>query len=348
VPYPLTIEDKLRNYVIGHAELGLDLQPIFEHFSVHLPAETVATVAAEALWGVSPGATLPRNRGKKDTVPSSKTPVPTEELKSPRKKLDHAGVRDAPTGKFEKTSTRLISCICPTFGRPSTYQYLVEEAIESFLRQDYPNKELLVLNDCADQVLVCDAPGVRVINVRHRFESLGEKYNAAVRLAHGELLAPWEDDDISLPWRLSLSVERLGDAAYFNPRCYWFWDSDGLHFNHTMGWGHNLSLFTRSAFDAVGGYPEISGPQDAEMDSALRSKVVCVQPGANGQRPLSKSEWYYIYRWGVHPWHLSSRLPYEDFYHEIGTLAVETGRFELTPHWEKDYELATRRLLASD
>jgi hypothetical protein len=27
VPYPLTIEDKLRNYVLGHTELGLDLSP---------------------------------------------------------------------------------------------------------------------------------------------------------------------------------------------------------------------------------------------------------------------------------------------------------------------------------
>ena len=33
----------------------------------------------------------------------------------------------------------LVSCICPTYNRPPEYQHLVEEAIESFLRQDYPN-----------------------------------------------------------------------------------------------------------------------------------------------------------------------------------------------------------------
>jgi Glycosyl transferase family 2 len=60
VSYPLSVEDKLRNYLIGHAELGLDLRPVFEHFSEHLPGETVASVAAEALWGVSPGIASPR------------------------------------------------------------------------------------------------------------------------------------------------------------------------------------------------------------------------------------------------------------------------------------------------
>jgi lipid II:glycine glycyltransferase (peptidoglycan interpeptide bridge formation enzyme) len=47
--YPLAVEDKLRNYLIGHAELGLDLAPIFAHFAEHLPDATIREVAAEAL-----------------------------------------------------------------------------------------------------------------------------------------------------------------------------------------------------------------------------------------------------------------------------------------------------------
>jgi glycosyltransferase involved in cell wall biosynthesis len=49
VPYALTIEDKLRNYVIGHAELGLDIGPVVAHFSEHLPEATVAAVVERAL-----------------------------------------------------------------------------------------------------------------------------------------------------------------------------------------------------------------------------------------------------------------------------------------------------------
>jgi cyanophycin synthetase len=66
VPYPLTVDDKLRNYLIGHAELGLDLTPVLEHFSAHLEADRITAIAFEALWdgGVtadnpSPGSTNP-------------------------------------------------------------------------------------------------------------------------------------------------------------------------------------------------------------------------------------------------------------------------------------------------
>jgi cellulose synthase/poly-beta-1,6-N-acetylglucosamine synthase-like glycosyltransferase len=242
----------------------------------------------------------------------------------------------------------LVSCICPTYGRPPDYQHLLEEAIESFLRQTYPRKELIVLNDCHEQELVCEAPGVRVINAPERFPTLGDKYNAAIGLANGSLLAPWEDDDISLPWRLSLSVERLGDAGYFNPRRYWFLDGNGFHVNHPMGYGHNLSLFTREAFEAVGGYPSISGPQDAVMDSALRSQVQWVETGVPTQETLATDDWYYIYRWGVSPVHLSAFTSAErDFYSEFGARPVQPGRFVLYPHWRRHYEAETRQLIDS-
>ncbi len=50
VPYPLTIEDKLRNYLIGHTELGMDLRPILRHFVAFLPKERIVAITAETLW----------------------------------------------------------------------------------------------------------------------------------------------------------------------------------------------------------------------------------------------------------------------------------------------------------
>lgn len=49
VPYPLTLEDRLRNYLIGWDELGLPLDSIYEHFQEVMPAATIARVASEAL-----------------------------------------------------------------------------------------------------------------------------------------------------------------------------------------------------------------------------------------------------------------------------------------------------------
>jgi hypothetical protein len=314
VPYPLTVEEKLRNYVIGFAELGLDLTPVLAHFAEHLPEGRVAEVAAEALREGS-GASL--------AIAPRDEPLPRRRDYSP-----------------------LVSCICATYNRPPEKQHLIEEAIESFLRQTYPNKELILLNDCPGQELICDAPGVRVINVSARYKTLGEKYDAAVGFSHGELIAPWDDDDISLPWRLSRSVEILDTGDYFNPRRYWFLDGEGLHYDHPMGVGHNASLFTRAAYEAVGGYRQINLGADTELDSALINRMTRVVDPMRGSAVLPMSEWYYIYRWGVSPAHLSSRSN-EDFYDEIGRMPITPGRFHLTPHWGRDYVAETRSLLGT-
>jgi hypothetical protein len=124
----------------------------------------------------------------------------------------------ARAGLGPEASLPLVSCICPTYNRPPHHQHLLEEAISSVI---------------------------------------GDKQDGAVGLACGEPISPW-DDDISLPWRLSLLVERLGDGDYFNPRCYWFLDNDGLHFDHPVGYANNASLFRRATFEGVGGYPSES------------------------------------------------------------------------------------------
>ena len=54
VPYPLTVRDKIRNYMIGFIELGLDLNPIYAHFTEFLTPQQLEEIYAEALQsGVS-------------------------------------------------------------------------------------------------------------------------------------------------------------------------------------------------------------------------------------------------------------------------------------------------------
>jgi Glycosyl transferase family 2 len=267
----------------------------------------------------------------------------------PARSSPDAGVssESARAGLGPEASLPLVSCICPTSNRPPRYQHLLEEAIESFLRQDYPNKELIVLNDCFGQELICDEPGVLVVNVAERFPSLGDKRNAGVGLARGELIAPWDDDDIMLPWWLSHSVERLGDADYFNPRCYWLLDSDGFHekpLDLTVGYySLNMSLFRRAAFERVGGYPSVNLGEDYALDATFSELAHVVDPFRGDKEP-TRSEWFYIYRRGVSPVHMSGS-GVEDFYREVGKLPVVEGRFHLSPNRRRDYVAETRRLL---
>ena len=55
-----------------------------------------------------------------------------------------------------------VSCLCLTYGRPT----LLEEAIESFIRQQWDGpKELIVLNDHPEQELLYQYDEVRIINL---------------------------------------------------------------------------------------------------------------------------------------------------------------------------------------
>jgi hypothetical protein len=112
-----------------------------------------------------------------------------------------------------------VSCLCLTYNRPPLQLGLLEEAVHSYLLQSYlGNKELLILNDTPGQILTVNdhlrAAGVCVVNLPRRFRTLGEKYAAAHGLARGNIFLWWDDDDISLPWRVPRSVSiLLADSA---------------------------------------------------------------------------------------------------------------------------------------
>jgi len=163
---------------------------------------------------------------------------------------------DVRLGKSVQESSPLVSCIMPTYGRPD----FVGEAIAMFLAQDYPRKELIILNDCAGQVLEFSHPEVVIINEEQRYPTLGQKRNAAISRSKGELLAVWDDDDVYLPWRLSFSVgemERYG-SEFYRPTEFWaYWGEEHLHRNQSVpGWvSHGCAMFTRTLWDRVGRYP---------------------------------------------------------------------------------------------
>lgn len=160
----------------------------------------------------------------------------------------------------------LISCVMPTYGRPD----FVHESIAMFLAQDYPNKELIILNDCPEQKFECELPGIRVINAERRYANLGEKRDAAIELAQGELIAVWDDDDVYLPWRLSLSLNemrRLG-TEFYRPKTFWaYWGNEPLHVNETVpGWvNHAFVMFTKTLWREVGGYPPRTLNEDSDF-----------------------------------------------------------------------------------
>jgi glycosyltransferase involved in cell wall biosynthesis len=86
----------------------------------------------------------------------------------------------------------------------------VAQSIRYFMAQDYPSKELIVVDDGADAVedLMPADPRVRYVPI-DRKTVLGAKRNLACRLAGGDLIAHWDDDDWHAPDRLRTQVAAM-------------------------------------------------------------------------------------------------------------------------------------------
>src|SRR6185436_9391339 len=100
----------------------------------------------------------------------------------------------------------LVSCIMPTRDRRD----LVPQAIRQFLRQDWPNAELIVVDDGFDKVadLIPADPRIRYLALDER-RTVGAKRNLACEVARGEIILHWDDDDWMADWRIRYQVEHL-------------------------------------------------------------------------------------------------------------------------------------------
>lgn len=101
----------------------------------------------------------------------------------------------------------LVSCIMPTCDR----RFFVPLAIAWYQRQDWPNRELIIIDDGGDPVadlVPGDDPTIRYVRLAEK-ETVGAKRNRACSLARGEIILHWDDDDWYSPDRVRRQVEFL-------------------------------------------------------------------------------------------------------------------------------------------
>jgi glycosyltransferase involved in cell wall biosynthesis len=227
--------------------------------------------------------------------------------------------------------------MCLTFARP---KLLLEEAVYSFLNQDYAGeKELLILNDFEHQTIVFRHPQVTVVNLSSRFHTLGEKRNAAVALCRHDFLAVWDDDDIYLPHRLSFSVSRYDAGRRFFKPSKAFILNDAMVSGPKRALFHSGSMWHRALFDQVGGYAHMNAGEDQEIEA----KFAAVIGTAKDYDAIQPSEVFYLYRWlGTGSYHLSDFGRGDDQVAAYARCAlaegaIESGQIVLNPHWAIDY-----------
>lgn len=123
----------------------------------------------------------------------------------------------------------LVSIIMPSF---NTAAY-VAEAIESVLSQDYPNKELIIVDDGSTDgtVDVIRSLGDQVRLLQTDRGGPAAARNAGIAVARGEYIAFNDSDDVWLPGRLSVQVADLEAhpevGVNYVDIIWWFRDEDG-------------------------------------------------------------------------------------------------------------------------
>lgn len=236
-----------------------------------------------------------------------------------------------------------LACICCTYARPQ----LLAQAIESYLRQDYPpdRAELIVLDDAGQyQSQTHNSPKRwQIVSTNQRFRTLGEKRNASAALVSNDVDAyvVWDDDDIYLPWTLRAHAAALAQAPWSLPGRVLIekQDDDSLEIKETNGLFHSAWAFSRQLFATAGGYPFIQSGQDQGLAKRFRAlereSPLIADPVNLGFEP------FLVYRWATTgSWHISAL----DRRHGYQRLARQRHRGspiqQIKPFWPKDYSQA--------
>lgn len=153
---------------------------------------------------------------------------------------------------------------------------VLERAVSIFSRQQYPNKELILVFD-DDQFTRQNAPTWRLFNtyvMYSRDTSIGGKLNAGIHQCTGEIICRMDDDDWYSPQWVATAVAHLQEtgadatglsSAYFFKAAQdmtaanlWLWEYNGRQPYATGA----TQVFKRSIWE-VNPYPAISEAEDA-------------------------------------------------------------------------------------
>lgn len=240
-----------------------------------------------------------------------------------------------------ENSPQGVSCVCMHYGRG----WLLAEAVESYLKQDYKGpSELIVVNDFEGITIkdfmpaICnDNQYIRVVNLPKRMTSLNDKFDLGVKLAKYPLVSMWDDDDISLPHRLSQSVSAWHEhkqPGYL---------SMSHHYNYDIGSKptvvargvHGGDIFTKEAYTALSG-SQGDGHNDENFVAKAKADGIFVVHD-NQAAPA------YIYRWGGITGHNSCygrdlATCMQKFHDDVVRDPMfRRGRLQIVPSWGEDY-----------
>lgn len=220
----------------------------------------------------------------------------------------------------------MISVLTLTYKR----HHLLEEAIESFLLQNYIGAtEMVIINDNPEVDYVFDDPMIRIINCKTRFPSIAAK----IEWGYKQCKYPWvyrlDDDDLLTPWALDHAAKDI-----LNNRDFDIYRSKGMYFfseNKFEGIRDNINngnVYTKTYLDRIT-FPDKSGNEDEDITFHHGAKIY-----------TSELQPTMIYRWGMSTLHISGMGNNNSeaiFAQADKVLDNSKGMIHLRPHFISNY-----------
>jgi glycosyltransferase involved in cell wall biosynthesis len=182
-----------------------------------------------------------------------------------------------------ETESPVVTCIMPTADRRA----FVAAAIDLFLRQDYLDAELLILDDGVDAIGDLVPPHDRIRYVREtRKANVGVKRNRLCEMARGDVIVHWDDDDWAAPWRVRYQVEQLlaARADVCGLDRVLFYDAaagQAWEYSYPCGaapWVYGATLCYTKAFWRRNPFPPVSVGEDSRFVWSVVPKSVLPLP----------------------------------------------------------------------
>ncbi len=235
--------------------------------------------------------------------------------------------------KSDPDTLPLISCLCVTSNRI----ILLKQAIQCFIDQAYPKKELIIVGSGKNRFKSALESHLDYLNrddihftwYPEDDNNLGKKRNLSMNLANGEIFCNWDDDDLYHPERLSLQYQHMNrknaDACFLTDFLQFFekkqelfwvdWSYQDILQKNEQNFHTSMMIKRDDRFH----YPE-EGPHSIKgEDSAFMNKIFNRIKIAQ----LPNHGFLYLYRF-----HKRNMLPYEHHLQVAGFGAREREYIE--------------------
>jgi glycosyltransferase involved in cell wall biosynthesis len=191
------------------------------------------------------------------------------------------------------------TCLCLTRNR----REWLPKAIESYLAQSFPFRELLIIADGEEvRHLLPEREDIRLIHIEEG-RTIGSKRNFGVQQSFGKYVVHWDDDDISAPDRIHSQLHQITSAGCAVTGYHEFELTDGAawwRYSGDRGYAPGSSLFYERSWAIAHPFPELQVGEDGEFckiardfnqivtNTASGMLTASIHPGNTSPRPLSR------------------------------------------------------------